>query len=75
MHVDEVGAATACPPVAAVFQSPVDALPESRWRWPFFSGGTGEQEILDAETAAERDLARAEPGDDIPLDEFRRDAY
>ena len=31
-----------------------------------------DREILDAETAAKLDLARAEPGDDVPLDEVRR---
>ena len=32
----------------------------------------GEQEIVDAETAAKLDLARSEPGDDVPLEEVRR---
>jgi uncharacterized protein (DUF433 family) len=32
----------------------------------------GEQEIVDAETAAKLDLARREPGDDIPPEEVRR---
>ena len=27
---------------------------------------------IDAETAAKLDLARAEPGDDVPLEEVRR---
>jgi hypothetical protein len=37
-------------------QSLVDALPDA----------------IDAETAAKLDMARAEPGDDIPLEEVRR---
>ena len=41
-------------------QALVDALPDS------------EQEIIDDETAAKLDLARAEPGDDVPLEEVRR---
>jgi hypothetical protein len=32
----------------------------------------GEEEIIDAEAAAKLDLARAEPGDDVPLEEVRR---
>jgi hypothetical protein len=37
-----------------------------------FLAELGEQEVLDAETAAKLDLARTEPGDDNPLDEVRR---
>jgi hypothetical protein len=37
-----------------------------------FLAELGEQEIVDAETAAKLDLARTEPGDDVPLDEVRR---
>jgi hypothetical protein len=36
-----------------------------------FLAELGEREI-DAETAAKLDLVRAEPGDDVPLDEVRR---
>src|ERR1039457_978193 len=54
-------------------QSLVDALPDSEVQVAIsFLAELGEQEILDAETAAKLDLARAEPGDDIPLDEVRR---
>jgi hypothetical protein len=54
-------------------QSLVDALPDSEVRVAIsFLSELGEQEILDPETAAKLDLARAEPGDDIPLDEVRR---
>jgi len=40
-------------------QSLVDSSPDS-------------EEIIDSETAAKLDLARSEPGDDIPLQEVRR---
>jgi len=54
-------------------QALVDALPESEVEVAIsFLAELGEQEVLDAETAAKLDLARAEPGDDIPLDEVRR---
>jgi len=54
-------------------QSLVDALPESEVEVAIsFLAELGEQEVLDTETAAKLDLARAEPGDDIPLDEVRR---
>jgi hypothetical protein len=54
-------------------QSLVDALPDSEVQVAIsFLGELGDQEILDAETAAKLDLARAEPGDDVPLDEVRR---
>jgi hypothetical protein len=51
----------------------VDALPDSEVRVAIsFLAELGEQEVLDAETVAKLDLARAEPGDDVPLDEVRR---
>ena len=54
-------------------QSLVDALPDSEVEVAIsFLAELGEQEVLDAETAAKLDLARSEPGDDIPLDEVRR---
>jgi uncharacterized protein (DUF433 family) len=34
--------------------------------------GPGEQEALDAETKAKLDLAFAEPGEDIPIEDVRR---
>ena len=37
-----------------------------------FLAELGEPEIIDAETAAKLDLARTEPGDDVPLEEVRR---
>ena len=53
-------------------QSLVDALPDSEVQMAIsFLAELGEREI-DAETAAKLDLARAEPGDDVPLDEVRR---
>jgi hypothetical protein len=51
----------------------VDALPDSEVQVAIsFLAELGEQEIIDAETAAKLDLARAEPGDDVPLEEVRR---
>jgi hypothetical protein len=50
-----------------------DALPESEVQVAIsFLAELGEQEIVDAETGAKLDLARAEPGDDVPLKEVRR---
>ena len=54
-------------------QSLVDALPDSEVQVAIsFLAELGEQEVLDAETAAKLDLARTEPGDDVPLGEVRR---
>jgi hypothetical protein len=54
-------------------QSLVDALPDTDVQVAIsFLAELGEQEIVDAETAANLDLARTEPGDDIPLEEVRR---
>ena len=54
-------------------QSLVDALPDTEVQMAIsFLAELGEQEIIDAETSAKLDLARAEPGDDIPLEEVRR---
>ena len=54
-------------------QSLVDALPDTDVQVPIsFLAELGEQEIVDAETAAKLDLARTEPGDDVPLEEVRR---
>ena len=54
-------------------QSLVDALPEAEVQVAIsFLAELGEQEIVDAETAAKLDLARTEPGDDVPLEEVRR---
>jgi len=54
-------------------QSLVDALPDTEVQVAIsFLAELGEQEIIDAETAAKLDLARAEPGDDVSLDEIRR---
>jgi hypothetical protein len=51
----------------------VDALPDTEVQVAIsFLAEPGEQEIIDAETAAKLDLARAEPGDDVPLEEVRR---
>ena len=60
-------------PDRARLQSLVDALPDTEVPVAIsFLEELGEQEIVDAETAAKLDLARAEPGDDIPLEEVRR---
>ena len=54
-------------------QSLVDALPDTEVQVAIsFLAELGEEEIIDAETAAKLDLARAEPGDDVPLEEVRR---
>ena len=54
-------------------QSLVDALPDNEVQVAIsFLAELGEQEIIDAETAAKLDLARTEPGDDVPLEEVRR---
>ena len=54
-------------------QSLVDALPDSEVQVAIsFLAELGEREIVDAETAAKLDLARREPGDDIPPEEVRR---
>lgn len=54
-------------------QSLVDALPDAEVQMAIsFLAELGEQEIVDAETAAKLDLARTESGDDISLEEVRR---
>jgi len=54
-------------------QSLVDALPDTEVQVAIsFLAELGEQEIIDAETAAKLDLARTEPGGDVPLEEVRR---
>ena len=51
----------------------VDALPDTEVEVAIsFLAELGEDEVVDAETAAKLDLARAEPGDDVPLEEVRR---
>ena len=54
-------------------QALVDALPDTEVQVAIsFLAELGEQEFIDAETAAKLDLARAKPGDDVPLEEVRR---
>ena len=54
-------------------QSLVDALPDSEVQVAIsFLAELGEQEIVDEETAVKLDLARTEPGVDVPLEEVRR---
>jgi hypothetical protein len=51
----------------------VDALPETDIEVAIsFLDELGEEEIVDTETAAKLDLARAEQGSDVPLEEVRR---
>jgi hypothetical protein len=51
----------------------VDALPEPEVRVAIsFLAELGDREIVDPETAAKLDMARAEPGNDLPLEEVRR---
>jgi cell division inhibitor SulA len=53
-------------------QSLVDALRDSDVQVAIsFLAELGEQEVIDAETAAKLDQARAEAGEDIPLEEVR----
>jgi len=54
-------------------QSLVDALPDTEVQVAIsFLAELGEREIIDAETATKLDLARTEPGGDVPLEEVRR---
>lgn len=54
-------------------QSLVDALPDAEVQVAIsFLAELGEREIVDDETAAKLDLARSEPGGDVPLEELRR---
>jgi hypothetical protein len=54
-------------------QSLVDALPEAEVRVAIsFLAELGDREIVDPETAAKLDMAREEPGNDLPLEEVRR---
>jgi hypothetical protein len=54
-------------------QSLVDALPEAEVPVAIsFLSESDEQEVIDAETATRLDMARAEPGDGLPLEEVRR---
>jgi hypothetical protein len=51
----------------------VDAIPDNEVPVAIsFLAELGEEEIIDAETVAKLDRALAEPGDDIPLEEVRR---
>ena len=51
----------------------VDAIPDNDVPVAIsFLAELGEEELIDAETAAKLDRALAEPGDDIPLEEVRR---
>jgi len=51
----------------------VDALPDAEVQVAIsFLAGLREEETIDPETAAKLDLARAEPGDDVPLEEVQR---
>ena len=53
-------------------QALVDALPDTEVQVAIsFLAELGEQEIIDAETAAKLDLARTEPGADVSLEEVR----
>ena len=51
----------------------VDALPDAEVPMALsFLTELGDEQIIDAETAAKLDWARAEPGEDVPLEEVRR---
>lgn len=50
----------------------VDALPDHEVAVAIsFLTELGEEEVVDPETAAKLDDARAEPGDDVPLEDLR----
>ena len=54
-------------------QSLVDALPDTEVQVAIsFPAELGEQDTIDADTAARLDLARTQPGDDVPLEEVQR---
>jgi len=51
----------------------VDALPDNHVGVALsFLSEMGDEEVVDSETAAKLDAARAEPGEDVPLEEVRR---
>jgi hypothetical protein len=51
----------------------VDSLPDNEVQVAIsFLAELSDNEVIDAETAAKLDMARAEPGDDVPLEEVRR---
>ena len=51
----------------------VDALPDSQLPAALsFLAELGDEELIDAETAARLDMALGEPGEDVPLEEVRR---
>jgi hypothetical protein len=61
------------PPDRSRLHALVDALPDTEVEVAIsFLAELGEEEIVDAETAAKLDLARAEPGGDVPLEQVRR---
>jgi hypothetical protein len=54
-------------------QSLVDALPDAEVQVAIsFLAELGDREIVDAGTAEKLDMARAEVGEDLPLEEVRR---
>src|ERR1039458_7968734 len=62
-----------CPPIATAFNRSWMPFGTLRVQAAIsFLAELGEQEIIDAESAAKLDLARTEPGDDVPLQEVRR---
>ena len=51
----------------------VDALPDRQLDAALqFLSEMGDEEVIDSETAAKLNAARAEPGDDVPLEDLRR---
>lgn len=51
----------------------VDALPDSQLLTALsFLTELGDEELIDSDTAAKLDMAIAEPGEDVPLEEVRR---
>ena len=51
----------------------VDSLPDNQVEAALcFLSEMGDEEVIDAETAAKLDAARTEDGNDVPLEEVRR---
>jgi hypothetical protein len=51
----------------------VDALPDRQVEAALqFLSEMGDEEVIDSETSAKLDAARAESGDDVPLEDLRR---
>jgi hypothetical protein len=51
----------------------VDAIPDTQVQVAIsFLAELGDEEVIDSETAGKLDMAREEPGENIPIEEVRR---